>query len=297
ERFPTVQALATASEDEVLKLWEGLGYYSRARNLLEAARTIVREHGGRFPRSYEGLLTLKGVGPYTAAAIASFAYGLPHAVLDGNVFRVLARFCGVDLPIDSSRGKKHFQQLADAFLDPADPGAYNQTLMNFGATWCTPQNPRCRQCPLAPRCKAHQEGSVLQLPRKSKSAPKRQRHFHYLVFHDDGALWVGKRTDRDIWKHLHEFPLIESPRPLTRPALQALPAFRHILGGQPARFLQKAGPLRHVLSHQLLLLNFWEWEVQEGFVPKGPYRKVSVETAGGLAFPRPLQRFLQRKSW
>ncbi len=293
EHFPTVEALAAASEDAVLKLWEGLGYYSRARHLLQAARTVVREYGGRFPNSYEGLLRLKGIGPYTAAAIASFAFDLPHAVLDGNALRLLARFCSVELPIDTTTGRKHFQQLADTFLDPENPAAYNQALMNFGATWCTPQNPRCTDCPLAKECKAFGSGTVLQLPRKSKAVPKRVRHFHYLVFHHDGALWIGKRTDQDIWKHLYQFPLIESDAPLQRSTLQTLPAFREITGGQAARFLQQVGPLKHVLSHQLLLLNFWEWEVGEGFALQGPYRKLSLERARALAFPRPLQRFLQ----
>lgn len=207
--FPTVQALANASEDEVLKAWEGLGYYSRARNLHATAQYITESLDGIFPNTYDGLLKLKGVGPYTAAAIASFAYRLPHAVLDGNVFRVLARYLGEAEPIDSNRGKKLFQELANGLIDHQEPDHWNQAIMNLGAMICTPQNAHCSTCPLAQNCVAYNEDRISEFPIKEKAKARRHRHFHYLILEHDGATYIEKRSQQDIWKGLYQFPLVE----------------------------------------------------------------------------------------
>ncbi|MEO1629046.1 MAG: A/G-specific adenine glycosylase, partial [Bacteroidota bacterium] len=185
EQYPTVHHLADASIDEVMKLWEGLGYYSRARNLHFTAQHISRTLGGTFPNTYKDILQLKGVGPYTAAAIASFAFGLPVAVVDGNVYRVLSRVFGMRDPIDSGAGKKKFAELANLLLDKDRPADYNQAIMDFGATVCTPGVPNCHQCPFEDRCLANAEGTARELPVKSKKLVRKTRYFNYLVFQDD----------------------------------------------------------------------------------------------------------------
>src|SRR5690606_265290 len=209
EAYPKVKDLATAAEEEVFRLWQGLGYYNRCRNMLATARYIHTELGGKFPRSFEEIQNLKGVGAYTAAAIASFAYGLPHAVVDGNVYRVLSRYFGIDKPIDSTAGKKEFTKLADALLDKTGSAGYNQAIMDLGATVCKPASPDCDGCPLAEKCFARANGLIADLPVKSKKLTIKTRHFHYILFLHDGHLWIRKRTEKDIWQNLHEPFLIE----------------------------------------------------------------------------------------
>ena len=210
ESFPTVNDLAQASEDQVLKLWQGLGYYSRARNLHTTAKIIVNDYNGQFPDNYKDLLNLKGVGPYTAAAISSFCFGEARAVVDGNVYRVLARIYGEFTPIDSTAGKKLFQQMADEVIDNENPGEHNQAMMEFGATHCTPKNPACDSCPFNKVCIAHRTNQVELLPQKSKKQKVKKIYFSYLVFADNDYIWLRKRSGKGIWKNLHDFPLIES---------------------------------------------------------------------------------------
>ncbi len=217
--YPTVTDLANAPEDEVMKLWEGLGYYSRARNLHAAAKHIANELEGKFPGTYEGIRLLKGVGPYTAAAIASFAFDLPHAVVDGNVYRVLSRCFGIEEPIDSTAGKKLFAKLAQEILENAgtNPGSFNQAMMDFGATHCMPKVPKCGECPMQSKCIAFQKNRVDKLPVKSKKLVRRQRFFNYFLFHSEGKIFIKKRTGEDIWQNLYDFPLIESEELVEEP--------------------------------------------------------------------------------
>lgn len=212
KKYPTVFKLAAAPDQEVFKLWEGLGYYNRCRNLLFTAREIVQKYKGGFPKQYDDIIQLKGVGPYTAAAIASFAYNLPYAVVDGNVFRVLSRFYGIDTPIDSTAGKKVFTTLAQQMLDKKLPGEYNQAIMDFGATVCKHAAPACAHCPLQVNCSAYQTGMVNQLPVKEKVLTKRSRHFSYFIFECEGKTWVRQRTAKDIWQGLFEFYLVETDK-------------------------------------------------------------------------------------
>lgn len=208
-QYPTVQALARAPLDAVYKLWEGLGYYSRCKNLHATAQYIADELGGVFPDTYEGLLRLKGVGPYTAAAIASFGYGLPYAVVDGNVYRVLSRFFGDATPTDSTAGKKRFAQLARQCISIKQPGAYNQAIMDFGATVCTPDQPRCESCPLQRHCRAYAMGKQQALPVKEKLVRQKNRWFIYYIVQQRGRFALQQRTAADVWQHLYEFPLQE----------------------------------------------------------------------------------------
>jgi A/G-specific adenine glycosylase len=209
ERFPSVQDLADASLDAVYKLWEGLGYYNRCRNLHATAQTIVTQYNGVFPADYESLLRLKGIGPYTAAAIASFAFQLPYAVVDGNVYRVLSRYFGIETPIDTASGKHQFQSLAQECLNVLEPAAYNQAIMDFGATVCKPDAPLCATCPLQKKCLAFKEKSVTHYPVKSKKVQQKDRWFTFYFLSWKGRYAVRKREQKDVWRSLYEFPSIE----------------------------------------------------------------------------------------
>lgn len=209
KKFPTVQKLASASDSEVYKLWEGLGYYNRCKNLIETARFISKERQGIFPDNYEELKSLKGIGSYTASAIASFAYNLPYAVVDGNVFRVLARVFGIKKAIDSTEGKRYFTKLASELLNKEQAGIYNQAIMDFGAVVCKPLNPECSSCGFKNYCCAFQSDLIKKLPVKEKKIKKRNRWFYYIVMEYKNHFYIKQRTDNDIWKNLFEFILIE----------------------------------------------------------------------------------------
>ena len=213
-RFPDVGALAAADEDEVLKLWQGLGYYSRARNLHAAARQVVERYGGRFPAAYADVRSLKGVGDYTAAAVCSIAYDAPCAVVDGNVYRVLSRLFDLDLAIDTAEGRKAFAALADEQLDRRRPARYNQAIMDFGALQCTPANPSCNDCPLRDECLSLAAGTVAERPVKAGRTRIRPRYLNYLHLECGGRIALRRRPEGDIWQGLYDLPAIESDRPL-----------------------------------------------------------------------------------
>ncbi len=253
-RFPTVEALAAASEDEVMGVWQGLGYYSRARNLHAAARQVV-EMGG-FPQTYEGIRRLRGVGDYTAAAIASFAFGLPCAVVDGNVYRVLARFFGIDAPIDSTQGKRLFVALAREMLVPNRAADYNQAIMDFGAMLCTPRSPQCADCPLAETCQALKDGRVAQLPVKRRRTAVRDRFFTYIYIRYRGTTLLQKRGGGDIWQGLYQLPLRETAQPMTPGEVQEWV-------GEYGALTCLHTDVRHRLSHQLLRADLYLLEASE----------------------------------
>ena len=244
-QWPTVNTLAAATEDEVLKAWQGLGYYSRARNLHTAARQVV-ELGG-FPQTFKELKTLKGVGDYTAAAIASIAFGEPVAVVDGNVYRVLSRHFGIDTPIDSTEGKKKFQALAQSLLPINEPADYNEAIMDFGATQCTPNSPHCSACPLCETCVAFREQRINELPVKSKKVKQRERHFTYLYIEYEGKIAIHQRGAGDIWQGLWEFPQAEQ-----------LASSEDSAWKTEAQLLQKG--VKHILTHQILLADIYLWQ-------------------------------------
>ncbi len=220
--FPDINKLAKAHETKVFKLWEGLGYYTRCKNLIATAKFIANEKKGKFPDNYDDILKLQGVGPYTAAAIASFAYNLPYAVVDGNVFRVLSRFFNDDTAIDSTEGKKKFTALAQELLDKKQPGVYNQALMDFGAVICKPKLPLCKTCLLNETCLAFLEGTVQDLPIKQKTISKKTRWFYYVVLKYNEEVYVRKRSKKDIWENLYEFILAETPSAISNRQLNNL---------------------------------------------------------------------------
>lgn len=252
ERFPDIASLAVASEDEVLKLWQGLGYYSRARNLHAAARQVVDGFGGVFPTAFDDVRSLRGVGDYTAAAICSAAYDQPCAVVDGNVYRVLSRLFDLDTPADTPAGRRAFAELARTELDERHPGLYNQAIMDFGAIQCTPVSPRCETCPLAERCLALQAGTVPERPVKRGKTPPRDRWFNYLHITSGDRTVLCRRGARDIWRGLYEFPLIETPEAVDFLTLTRDPRFVAWLGDAPWRLLGSTPMPRHQLSHQTL---------------------------------------------
>lgn len=248
-QYPTVKELAAADEREVLRLWQGLGYYSRARNLHATARYIAGELGGRFPDSYAGLLRLKGIGPYTAAAIASFAYGEAVAVVDGNVYRVLARYLGITQDIAAPAARKVFAEAAQALLPPAHSADFNQAIMEFGAIWCKPDQPNCLFCPVAQHCHAGRTGQQQLLPVKSPKKAVRRRYLHYLAAHDDQRLLLRERGSGDVWQGLYDLLLDEQETAAEEQAFGPVVWSK----GTPVH----AEALQHVLTHQVLHIQFW----------------------------------------
>lgn len=254
DAFPTVFDLARADEQHVLKLWQGLGYYSRARNLHATAKFVANELGGNFPETFEGLTKLKGVGDYTAAAIASISFGEPVPVVDGNVFRVLARYFGLSDDIANPKSKKNFAKLAADHLPKDQSAVYNQAMMDFGALQCVPKNPDCTRCPLNQSCVAFARGIVNELPVKSKKAKPKDRYLHYLVYEDlEGKTTINKRIGKGIWQHLYEFPVVETDGPVLPDELMEE---RSEYGEVSFREHIKEYDVIHKLSHQTLHIKF-----------------------------------------
>jgi A/G-specific adenine glycosylase len=261
--FPTVFDLAKADEQLVLKLWQGLGYYSRARNLHYTAKYIVEHHDGKFPSEFSEIKKLKGVGDYTASAIASIAFDKPHAVVDGNVYRVLSRVFGIDTPINSTEGIKEFKSLAQSLIDTNQSGNYNQAIMEFGAMQCKPKNPNCEDCPLQDMCIAFEKKQIDQLPVKLKKTKVRNRYFNYLVvLSSDGKTILNQRTQKGIWQNLYEFPLIESESISNEKKILTTEEFKNYKFENFDLSLYNKTPIVHKLSHQHLHTQFWILEIQ-----------------------------------
>ncbi len=290
ERFPKVQDLANASEDEVLSSWKGLGYYSRARNLHTAAKTIVRDFGGVFPNTYDDILALKGVGPYTAAAISSFAFGLPYAVVDGNVYRVLSRYFGISDPIDERVGRLRLQQLAQECLVTGAPGDYNQAIMDFGAMVCTPALPQCVACPMSLHCRAYHEDRVSNLPVKAKKIAVRERHFLYFVIIRDQHILLSKRGRGDIWQGLYEPPLIEAKEQLSNIELAQKASL--LLGKDIShRLLTPVERTKQKLTHQLIRATFYHFDLE---VEHRDFQWFALTDLDQLAMPRIVDRHFKK---
>ncbi|WP_299618650.1 A/G-specific adenine glycosylase [uncultured Tenacibaculum sp.] len=257
EAFPTVFDLANADESYVLKLWQGLGYYSRARNLHFTAKYIAEELNGVFPNTYKGLLKLKGVGDYTASAIASICYNEPTAVVDGNVYRVLSRYYGIDTPINSTKGIKDFKELAQQIIDKENIGTYNQAIMDFGAIQCKPKSPNCGECPLSDSCIALAKNRVDELPVKEKKLKIKKRYFNYLVVENNGETILNKREGKGIWEGLYEFPLIETNKSIDVEDLVNTAEFNKLFNEEVKIQLFNTKDVVHKLSHQHLFTKFW----------------------------------------
>lgn len=288
QRFPDVFALAAAEEDEVMKYWQGLGYYSRARNLHAAAQKVAG--AGAFPVAYEEVLSLKGVGEYTAAAICSFAYDMPLAVVDGNVYRVLSRWLGMDTPIDTTEGKKQFARAAHELLDRARPALYNQAIMDFGALQCTPASPDCLACPLAESCAALAQGKVDALPVKLHKTKTSNRYFHYIYVRTGDHTFIRKRTGKDIWKNLYEPVLIETEEGEDEGTF--VRRLQDMLGIQDGLFLRTVRKgVKHVLSHRVIYADFHELVLPaDSEVPEG-YQKVAIEDLHKFAVSNLVSQF------
>jgi A/G-specific adenine glycosylase len=271
QRWPTVEALAAAKEDEVLRQWQGLGYYSRARNLHHAARQVVEM--GAFPSTLEGIKSLKGVGDYTAAAIGSIAFGLPAAVVDGNVYRVLARHFGVATPVNTTEGKKEFTALAQSLLPGDKASAFNQAMMDFGAMQCTPQHPQCRSCPLQESCVAWREGRVDVLPVKVRRLKVKERHLTYVYIRYDGQTAIRRRPEGDIWQGLYEPWLTDTV---------------------PASAVMLRQNVRHELTHRVIYADFWLWQ-PEGRRPALPtdYFWINESEIDNYGVPRLVEKLLE----
>jgi len=296
ERWPSLRDLAEASEEEVLKLWQGLGYYSRARNLHKCAKEVVRLHDGNLPDDYGLLVKLPGIGPYTAAAIASIAFGLPHAVVDGNVYRVLSRLFDIDLPINSDEGVKTFAALADELLDRSNPGRHNQAMMELGALQCVPKNPGCLICPLQAHCLALEHGTVEQRPVKEKKLKIRTRYFNYLIINTPNQeVYLHKREGHDIWQNLYDFPCVESDRPLETDEVINSVAFRDFLRGVTLQITQVSPQYTHKLTHQTIIATFIEIKISEKLpvIQENNLLLVSQNDLGKYPIPKLIDNYLQ----
>ncbi len=291
KKYPTINDLASANENEVFKNWEGLGYYSRCKNLIATAQFISNEKSGVFPNTYDEILGLKGVGPYTAAAISSFAFNLPHAVVDGNVMRVLTRFFGIETPIDSSKGKKLLSTLAQALLDKKNANTYNQAIMDFGATICKPKQPNCNHCMLSSNCLSLNFSTPEAFPKKAKAKSKSNRWFMYFVSIYKNQVLVGKRQKKDIWENLYEFPKIEFNK---QPTIELLKDPEH------DELLKKMGltiseiPQFHVqlLTHLKIHACFMDVALSRK-IQLEHFEYVNIKSLNNLPFPKIIAAFIQ----
>ena len=292
QTFSNVHALAGAPEQQVFKLWEGLGYYSRCRNLIATAKYISNELGGVFPDTYEAILKLKGIGPYTAAAIASFAYNLPYAVLDGNVFRVLARILDLEMPIDSTEGKKLFSERAQQILDKESPGVYNQAIMDFGATICKPV-PECVHCFFKTSCRAFKANKQAVLPVKGKAAPLRERWFHYIILQCGDEIAISQRIGRDIWQNLYDVLLIEASKKEDKTMLLLQLEKEYGLKPTDYEVISAAANATQKLSHQKINFSFLHLQLHHKHALKNMIW-VSEKDLQKYPFPKTLLLFLTK---
>jgi A/G-specific adenine glycosylase len=288
EAFPDVFALANASEQEVIKLWQGLGYYSRARNLHNTAKQVAEKYNGQFPDNYKELSKLKGIGDYTASAILSIAFDQPYAVLDGNVYRVLARLYNIDVPINTPEAKPVFKKLADEQLDKKQAAVYNEAIMEFGATLCTPKNPLCPDCPVQEYCDAFANGTVNELPQKAAAREVKTRHFHYLIIKNKDGLYLHQRHSGDIWQGLYDFPLVENNSETVdiKTAGGAL--------GVKLKSIKPLSSIKHKLTHQTLLISFHEAISLKSEQPAGKdIIFASFDELEKYPLPKPVELFLE----
>ena len=289
--FTTVAELANADEDQVLKLWQGLGYYSRARNLHFAAKQIQEK--GFFPSDYKSIISLKGVGEYTAAAIASFAFKLPYAVVDGNVYRLLSRFYGIDIPINSTKGKKHFAELAQSLIIKDKADIYNQAIMEFGSQMCKPKQPNCENCPLRTECIAYSNSSTHLLPVKQGKTNVKTVYFDYFFFKMNEYSLIKKRRSKGIWQNLYEFPLIESDKQLKAEDILTHKQFE--LWTKNLGFnVESVCNFKHILSHRKIIARFWEINCIDK-LPETEFEKIKFESIEKLAVSRLTEKFIQAK--
>ncbi len=294
ERFPDIRSLAEAEEEEVLKVWQGLGYYTRARNLHATAKMIRDNYNSEFPFAYHDIRELKGIGDYTAAAISSIVFNEPYPVVDGNVLRFFSRYFGIDTPVDTAKGKKEILGMAIQHIDHRQPGEFNQAIMEFGALQCVP-DPDCGACPFRTKCCARRDGKVSLLPVKGKKTLVRNRYFNYLVFVPDAGerdfLWLRKREEKDIWQNFYDFPLIETTEAVTYAQLKKLQEWKTVTGGMKPVLEFQSEIYRHVLSHQVIFATFYVLGIPAQ--AKLPYVRITSDGLKKIPFPRLIDHFLR----
>jgi A/G-specific adenine glycosylase len=292
EKYPDVKSFAAAPEDDILKLWQGLGYYSRGRNMLKTARQVVEEYNSEFPVQYEQLIKLKGIGEYTAAAISSFSSNEAKAVVDGNVYRVLARYFGIDEPINSTQGIKTFRALADEVLNKQQPGLHNQAMMEFGAMLCKPKNPVCGICPVRSGCYAFKNNAVNSLPGKLNKVKVRDRYFNYFLIENDGTIVLNKRGEKDIWANMYDLPLIETPT-LLQPGELLLQPEALTYFGKNLKIEAISPVFKHILTHQRLYVQFFKTKVTDiGLQPN--WLLVNEDDLKKFALPKIIFIFIEK---
>ena len=292
DKYPTVNNLAQAKEDEVLKLWQGLGYYSRARNLHYTAKFIVNNYNGVFPKDYKEILTLKGIGGYTAAAIASFAFNKPYPVVDGNVYRVLSRIFGIEAPIDSGSGKKIFKNLAEKLIDKRNPAIYNQAIMEFGALNCTPKKPNCESCIFNLECHALKNNIINQLPKKEKKLKHKNRYFNYLIISDNNSIYIKQRIANDIWKGLYDFPLIESSTEI-KTVSEISKNITELRLNIPINIKYQSESIIHILSHQKIHTHFWHLELNKAENISSDFMKIDLKEINNYPVPKLIENYIK----
>jgi A/G-specific adenine glycosylase len=289
--FPTIRHLARANEEKVFKMWEGLGYYSRCKNLIATARKIASDHKGKFPATYDEIKQLPGIGPYTASAIASFAFNEPYAVLDGNVQRIIARYFGISTPIDTTAGKKLYQTMAQSLLHHDEPGIYNQAIMDFGAVVCKPQNPLCSDCVQQKECEAFRHNMVNQLPVKQKTIVRKERWFYYFIIECQDKVYIRQRTGRDIWENLFEFVLFESPAAIDEIS-NKLPFLTQLVNGQTFHIDNISRMYRQQLTHQTIHGRFIKITVNKSLSSLKDFMLIEKRQITQYAFPRFITTYL-----
>ncbi|MGB0886783.1 MAG: A/G-specific adenine glycosylase [Vicingaceae bacterium] len=288
KKYPTVNSLAKASEEDVLKLWQGLGYYSRARNLHFTAKYISETLKGKFPTAHKDILALKGIGEYTAAAIASFSYKGVYPVIDGNVYRVLSRIFGIETPIDSNEGKKAFKKLATELINTKHPDTYNQAIMEFGALQCTPKKPNCEDCPFRLECFAFKHEQIAELPKKEKKIKQRNRFFNYLVIIENENIFINKRSAKDIWIGLYDFPLIE-----TKKRVDSFKTINNCFKDTSFILQKKSVEQKHILSHQKIYATFWQATADNLEKLQADYAKIPIQEINNYPVPKLIDNYLK----
>jgi A/G-specific adenine glycosylase len=290
--FPSIELLAKAPDQKVFKMWEGLGYYSRCKNLLSTARQIVNKFNGKFPSTYEELKKLKGIGSYTASAIASFAFNEPRAVVDGNVLRILSRYFGISTTLESAAGKKMYNDLAQALLDANNSAVYNQAIMDFGALICKPKNPLCHQCVQQKDCEAFKHDLVKLLPVKEKKLVKKKRWFYYLIVEVNEKIYIRKRTGKDIWQNLHEFVLLEAKGPVS--SVHDPLFLQKMLGGAKVIIRNVSKVYKHELTHQSIQGQFITVVASKPIKTLHDYHLINKKKLKQFAFPQFINAFLDK---
>lgn len=294
DEFPKIELLAKASEDKVMRMWQGLGYYSRARNLIETAKNIHSNYNNKFPTTYEEIKKLKGIGEYTSSAISSIAFNLPYAVVDGNVYRVVSRLFNISTPINSTEGKKIFSQIAKELLNKKHPGLHNNAMMEFGAICCKPQNPKCEECPVSVFCLSYAQNTMLSLPVKTNKIKIKERYLNYFIFNYKDYVYIRKRIKKDIWQNLYEFYLIETDKKTS--SAQILKHKELQLINTPFKVLAVTEAKKHILSHQHIFTVFYEISLDKHLPKSIDMIKVRRSMLNDFGFPQLLIKYLQTKN-